>query len=308
MSTEVNVNQNAKRLTSEFSRSFLSQVRHGKKKPSKRLLAIINAPDYIALFIASRRAKGCTDKIITYYQERLRQYTAHNPILGQSRADLERYLNTIPPCRHGLHTRYSSYRALKCFYRWLEEEYHEPNPMAHINAPILGKPILPILTKEQVNTLIEACTSVRDKAIISLLAESGLRLSEIAQLTPAHIDLEAQSVRILGKGRKESYAPFGQQTSQLLQKVLQDCPKNPNIWGLHKWGIVSLLRNLRRKTGLPCNPHTFRRTFACLLRKKGVDSLTIQTLGRWESLEMVNHYCRAFQFRDAIKHYQAPLG
>jgi len=48
-----------------------------------------------------------------------------------------------------------------------------------------------------------------------------------------------------------------------------------------------MLQELKDETGLPCNPHTFRRTFACLLRKSGVDTMTIKDLGRWESLEMV---------------------
>lgn len=54
-------------------------------------------------------------------------------------------------------------------------------------------------------------------------------------------------------------------------------------------------------------PHTFRRTFACLLRQKGVDVLDIKDLGRWESIEMVQRYTRAFTFKDAMKHYQSPL-
>jgi hypothetical protein len=56
------------------------------------------------------------------------------------------------------------------------------------------------------------------------------------------------------------------------------------------------------------NPHTFRRTFACLLRKAGVDSLTIKDLGRWESLEMVQRYTRPVTFEDSLKHYGVAVG
>jgi len=58
---------------------------------------------------------------------------------------------------------------------------------------------------------------------------------------------------------------------------------------------------------LPCNAHTFRRTFACLLRKAGVDTMTIKDLGRWESLEMVQRYTRSVTFQDSLKFYKAPL-
>jgi len=57
----------------------------------------------------------------------------------------------------------------------------------------------------------------------------------------------------------------------------------------------------------PCNPHAFRRTFACLLRKAGVDTMTIKELGRWESLEMVQRYTRSVTFNDSLKLYKAPL-
>ena len=69
-----------------------------------------------------------------------------------------------------------------------------------------------------------------------------------------------------------------------------------------------MLRRLQYASGLPRNSHTFRRTFACLLRKAGVDNMTIKDLGRWESLEMVQRYTRPLTFEDSLKFYKAPLG
>ena len=68
-----------------------------------------------------------------------------------------------------------------------------------------------------------------------------------------------------------------------------------------------MLRRLEAATGLPCNPHTFRRTFACLLRKAGVDTMTIKDPGRWESIEMVQRYTRSVSFHDSLKLCKAPL-
>jgi len=112
----------------------------------------------------------------------------------------------------------------------------------------------------------------------------------------------------LGKGRKEAYAPFGELSEQCMKDWLsQFNPNGGNIWGVNQWGITSMLKRLQEKTGLPCNPHTFRRTFACLLRKAGVDTMTIKDLGRWESLEMVQRYTRSVSFHDSLKFYKAPL-
>jgi len=54
-------------------------------------------------------------------------------------------------------------------------------------------------------------------------------------------------------------------------------------------------------------PHTSRRTFACLLRKAGVDTMAIEDLGRWESLEMVQRYTRSVTFEDNKRYYKAPM-
>ena len=68
-----------------------------------------------------------------------------------------------------------------------------------------------------------------------------------------------------------------------------------------------MLRSLSEATGTPCNPHVFGMTFACLLKKAGVDSLTIKDLGRWESLKMVERYTRSVTFEDSLQHYKSTL-
>jgi len=155
--------------------------------------------------------------------------------------------------------------------------------------------------------LIEKAGTIRDKAIIAFFTESGLRLSELASIKSENINWELRTVRIVGKGRKEAYAPYGELTEKYLKLWLSQHQPNGNLWGLNQWGIASMLRRLEAATRLPCNPHTFRRTFACLLRKAGLDILTIKDLGRWESLEMVQRYTRSVSFQDSLRFYKAPL-
>jgi len=155
--------------------------------------------------------------------------------------------------------------------------------------------------------LIEKAGCTRNRAIIALATESGLRVSELANIRIEDIDWETRVIRTLGKGRKEAYAPFGKLSEHYLRAWLNEYKPNGNIWGINKRGIQTMLRRLQIETGLPCNPHTFRRTFACLLRKQGIDCLTIKDLGRWESLEMVQRYTRSVSFQDSLKFYKAPL-
>ncbi len=251
---------------------------------------------------------GVSPRTLGFYKERLSKFNLIVEGLDKaSRKQIQAYLDSIPPNRYGLATRHASFRVLRTSYRWLESEYNLDNPMIGLSAPILGKPILPALEQKQVLYLIDRSDHVRDKAIIALFTESGLRLSELVDITIESIDWTNQTVKV-GKGRKEVYTPFGELSEQYLQGWLsQFNPNGGNIWGLNQWGITSMLKRLQKETGLPCNPHTFRRTFACLLRKAGVDTMTIKDLGRWESLEMVQRYTRSVSFHDSLKFYKAPL-
>jgi site-specific recombinase XerC len=81
-------------------------------------------------------------------------------------------------------------------------------------------------------TLIAAAKTIRDKAIIALLTESGMRLSELASITMAHIDWEKRIIRVLGKGNKEDCAPFGALSADYLRAWLHTYTPNGNIWGV----------------------------------------------------------------------------
>ncbi len=155
--------------------------------------------------------------------------------------------------------------------------------------------------------LLNRANNVRDKAIIALFTESGLRLSELAGIRVEDIDWKDKTIKVMGKGRKEALAPLGSLTQKYLKEWFGEHRSNGNIWDLNTWGIISMLRRLEKTFGLPCNPHVFRRTFACLLRKAGLDVMTIKDLGRWESLEMVQRYTRSVSFQDSLKFYRAPL-
>jgi site-specific recombinase XerD len=224
--------------------------------------------------------------------------------------DISQFLNNLPCSNGGKH---AYYRALKAFYNWLYSPRSgyglnpQNNPMLGVDPPKVEKRILPSLTSDQVDILIETASCVRDKAIISLFVDSGLRLAELANIKPENIDWHNGFIKVVCKGNKEGLAPFGERTKGLLKEWLSQYQANGRLWNVDTWGIIEVLKQLKVKTGLQCNPHTFRRTFACLLRKAGVDTMTIKDLGRWESLEMVQRYTRSVSFQDSLKFYKAPL-
>ena len=278
------------------------EQRTHKPYPATKLVS--NSKLLVSNFIKSRR-EGLSDLSIKYYQSylnRARQVVGLN-VSGQ---DITHFLKSLKCTPGGKH---AYYRVLRTFYNWLYSRKSgyklnvQDNPILDVDAPKLDRKILPSLTPQQVNYVIEQASCMRDKAIISLFADSGLRLSELANIKLQNIDWQNRLIKVTCKGNKEGLAPFGKTTETLLKQWLSTHEPDSNLWDLRRWGINIMLRRLSAKTGLPCNPHTFRRTFASILAKRGVDSLHIMRLGRWSSIQMVERYTRSVQFEDSLKLY-----
>jgi site-specific recombinase XerD len=271
--------------------------------PPNGFEAPLIAQKLLNAFLRSRRQGLSAETIAFYYGYLTRAKSVIG--IGISGHAVKHFLDTINCTNGGKH---AYFRALRTFYRWLYSPKSglgvnpATNPMLMVDPPKLDKKILPSLTPEQVNYLIDQVSCVRDKAIISLFSDSGLRLRELASIEPQNINWGNRLIKVRCKGGKEGLAVFGKRTETLLKQWLSIYQGN-TLWDLKYWGITEMLKQLRIKTGLPCNAHTFRRTFASVLAKRGVDSLHIMRLGRWESIQMVERYTRSVRFEDSLKLY-----
>ena len=296
---------------SNLSKAYISQVKNGKRPPSTKLLDSLlgycqaqkPTRDYYQLFIQSRLAMEVSPTTIRFYQVKLGKFLNELDPDKVNQNHIEKFLLQFD----NVGNRHGYYQVIKTFYIWREQIFSLQSPIRNMPAPKLGKLILPSLTQDHVLTLLQEVHNARDKAIIALFTESGLRLSELANIRPHDIDWNAHTIQVIGKGRKEAYAPFGELSERYLKEWLAQNKSNGKLWDINSWGISIMLRRLKARTGLPCNPHTFRRTFACLLRKQGLDCLTIKDLGRWESVEMVQRYTRSVTFQDSLKFYKGVL-
>ncbi|MFC1872498.1 tyrosine-type recombinase/integrase [Chloroflexota bacterium] len=261
--------------------------------------------DLLNAFLQSRR-DGISPNTIEFYSTYLRR-CATVLIPSVSIKALSEFIKTRKCSSGGKH---AYYRVLRVYFNWLfsvKSGQHlniGDNPIVHIDPPKVERKILPSLSIEQVENLLEQAETIQDKAIISLFVDSGLRLSELASIKVVNIDWNNRLIKARCKGNKEGLAPFGVRTEMFLKNWLAESDGTENLWNTNGEGIYEMLRKLRDKTGLPCNPHTFRRTFASLLAKRGVDSLHIMRLGRWESIQMVERYTRSVRFDDSLKLYR----
>ncbi len=261
--------------------------------------------ELVSKFLSSRR-QGLSPKTIKFYEGYLKH---SNCVLGFeiTTQDINAFLNSLRCSDGGKH---AYFRALRALYSWLYSPKSgyglntQDNPMPMVEPPKLQKRILPSLTSQQLEVLFNQASSLRDKCIIRLLADSGMRVSEITNIQESDIDWNTNTITIIGKGNRQRRAPFTHRTAKLLRCLVSRNSINGNLWSMNHYGIQQMLERLEKRTGIKCNPHSFRRGFACNLHRKGLSTLDIMHLGGWSDLSMVLKYTQSITFEDCLEHYR----
>ncbi len=142
--------------------------------------------DMLDTFLASRR-QGMSNHTMLFYQRCL------NKAIGieLSPQGISLFLASLR-CGNAKH---SYYRAIRALCNWsYKEGLLKENPIDRVDTPIVAKKLLPSITPEQFSLLIEATDNLRDKCIVSLLFDSGLRLSEICNIEASNIDWDSNTL------------------------------------------------------------------------------------------------------------------
>jgi len=186
--------------------------------------------------------------------------------------------------------------AIRSFYRWLIREGHAgSNPASAVRAPKVARKLPSTLDADTVTRLLaftaDTPLAKRDKAIMELFYSSGLRLSELANLSWNQLDLASGMVTVTGKGNKTRMVPFGRMASDALaewRKVRAElAPYDEPAVFVSRDGnpiatrtIQARIRFWARKQGLPQNvyPHLLRHSFASHLLESSGDLRGVQEL------------------------------
>ena len=105
----------------------------------------------------------------------------------------------------------------------LNEKLSDNDPTIYLESPSTDRKLPVILSVEEIDNIIksvnpESKTCLRDKALISLMYATGLRVGEVVDLKLTNINWEENFVRVIGKGNKERIVPIGMRSYQLLKK------------------------------------------------------------------------------------------
>lgn len=205
-------------------------------------------------------------------------------------------------CRsHGNTARTLSRRlsGLRSFFHWMIEDGRlVVNPASDAEAPWLELHLPTFLTREEIKKLLSSIdrstpTGARNGCIIELLYATGLRVSELCNLTMSNVDLQRGVVCVFGKGHKQRLVPLHDRMQETLSRYLSTTRLafNPlssstavflNHRGraLTRQYVWKLVRSLAVACGIHqrISPHTFRHSFATHLLEGGADLRSVQLL------------------------------
>ncbi len=236
------------------------------------------------------RPQGISQRTIESYHYTLIAFIGY-PLTSEG---ISRYLSSLS-CRNGKLKFYSCLRAL---FNWLYQNgYTSSNPIESVCPPKTQKKLLPAVSKEQLDTLLAHCSCERDKALVSLLWYSGMRISEAVHVKSSDFNWDEGTVVVLGKGNKYRKCLSG-------NGIVKKWFDRHESFELTKGGAQTILKRLKADSGIQCNPHSFRRGFCVHLVKSGLSTRTVQALGGWENITMVERYSKSFSFEDALNVYQ----
>ena len=279
----------------------MSQTTH---KKTEWALASYVLTDAMTDFILSRQAKLCTPRTVEWYSWTLGKFLEWLESEGVNRPDeiTSRYVRGYLAELRGRELA-DSYihghaRAIKTLMRFFYTEDYTAQ-VVKFDMPKVGNVKLLVLNAEKVRQLLKACTLPRDKALILLMVDTGLRRAEVCALNWGNVDISSGLVQVeRGKGGKARAVVVGVKTRRALLKYRREitpdehAPMFQTIQGtrLAYSGLRSALLRIGNRANIHITPHALRRTFATLSLRAGMNLLQLQAMLGHSSLEMTRHY------------------
>jgi site-specific recombinase XerD len=268
-------------LRDSFRRTLLAE-----NKAPRTIATYLAAVDEFGLYLAQ---KGMPRVLANIRREHVEFWIAE-------------LLNRVKPATASVR-----FRAVQQFFRWAAEEGEiTESPMARMRPPIVPDSPPPIVPEDALRRLLSTTgthsfVDRRDRALITLLIDTGMRRAECSGLTVDDIDLDDQVAHVLGKGRRPRACPFGHTTAQALDRYMRARKNHRDAHRQEFWlghagpmtdsGIYQVIRDRAQLAGLgPLNPHQLRHTFAHQWLASGGTEGDLMRLAGWKSRTMVARY------------------
>lgn len=264
--------------------------------------------DAVAGFVLDMRARRLAAGTVSDYTNTLRKwqtYCGANRDLSDITADdLRAFLGSLNEI--GKKQLLNHHIGLSAFYTWAVRCGHVAvHPLRAVPRPKPERRAIQAFSKDEITRLLSSAAESqlpkRNRAILLLLLDCGLRASELCDLQMRHYDAVNGRILAYGKGDKERSLPISETTRAALKSYVlaarkHTAPHDPLFVSrdgaaMTRGGLLQLLYALGERADVPdCHPHRFRHTFAIQYLRNGGDVYSLQMSLGHESLEMCRRY------------------
>ena len=264
-------------------------------------------------FARHLRAEGASERTVVIYGQAITFFArwleaqGREPVLEElNRAAIREWLAQLADTQEASTVK-TRYRGLFRFCGWLvDEDELDAHPMKTLSPPQPKAKPVPVLTDAELAALMKACAGKefrdrRDEAMIRLLLDCGIRVSELCGLTVDGIDLDQGMGLVRGKGNKVRPVYFGARTARAVDRYLRQR-------ATQRWAHLDALFLTQRGALTPdgarermkvrgaqagiedLHPHRFRHTFAHDFLMNGGQERDLKRLAGWTSDVMLERY------------------
>lgn len=230
-------------------------------------------------FIESRQLANLTQKTISDYEQFLlfflRFHGADRDFSDIVQKDINNYILSLKKRELSNSTLSTYIRHLKVFLKWASENYEVAYNYKSIRVPKMPKKQVHIYSDQEVRQIFDNISAesewltLRNKAIVALMYDSGLRQSEICTLKWKWVSIADKRMKVLGKGNKERTVPLGSLAIHFLKSYRSECPfASENVF-VERYGdsitnntVKLMISRLAKKLDFELSSHKLRHNFA----------------------------------------------
>jgi integrase/recombinase XerD len=253
--------------------------------------------------------KGLSKNTCYSYKKDLDKYLSFNNKEDISKKDIENYIEYLSKSEVKSSTITRNIVSIKSYHKYISRVYDYKDPSESILRPNQAIRLPEVLTKEEVEKLLDIETkdafSYRNKAMLELMYATGLRVSELVSLSVNDIDFENATVRCFGKGSKERIVPIvdyalnivkeyleNYRTSMLKGYITDSLFLNNHGKLMTRQGFFKIIKQIALTKEITKNihPHMLRHSFATHILENGADLRIIQELLGHENISTTQIY------------------
>lgn len=292
----------------ELAGSFARHLRSENKRPA----TITSYLDAVRLLDEYLKDRGMPRQVANVHREHVESF-------------IEDQLARLRPASAA-----NRFRSLQAWFKWLYADEQIPaNPMAKMTPPKVPPVLIPVIETADLERLFRGCSgkdfdSRRDRAILSLLVDTGIRRSELSGLQVGDVNLPTHrrgdatiggQLRVVGKGDKERMVAIGAKASDDLDSYLRVRRHHPRAretalflglkGALTDSGVAQMVERRGQAAGVPnLHLHRFRHSFASSWLEAGGSEGDLMALAGWTSRTMLMRYGRSEAARRALKAHE----